>query len=208
VSAEQLSQAVLDRGFFARFPKVKTYHLVGGDPLESPVLDLVVTYLAAHRVRVVLWTTGTHVSAMDRLSHVQEVVLMVPAVERVLYRDYTGLDGFEMVIDALQTLKSLKKRVLIATTVQSENLPFLPDIREWCWRHQVPWVITFYRNDSLSRDALAHILHYQQVPGVWVISQRKPVPGLCVHVPYEALQSPVSWLGMVLGKYRRYLPWA
>lgn len=206
VSVDQLTAALLDRSFFGRFPKVRTYHVVGGDPLESPALDLLVTYLAAHRVRVVLWTTGIHLAAMEALSHVSEVVLMVPSVDRSMYREYTGLDGFETLVDSLQTLKHLKKRVLVATTAHPETVPFLPDIREWCWRHKVTWVLTFYKKDAHSRESLEHITHYRQVAGVWVLPQNKPRPGMCVHVPYDFLQSPLNWLWLQLGKYRRYFP--
>jgi MoaA/NifB/PqqE/SkfB family radical SAM enzyme len=207
VSSDRLSAALLDRSFFDLFPRVKTYHIVGGDPVESPVLDLLVTYLVAHRVRVVLWTTGVGLSGLESLTHVHQVVLMVPAIDRTQYREYTGWDGFESVMDGLQTCRHLKKKVLVATTVQAENLPFLPDIREWCWHHQVPWLMTFYASDMVSRDVLSHIYHYHHVAGVSVIRQRKPKPGVCVHVPYDALQSPWGWVWLVLGKYRRYLPW-
>jgi len=206
VSKERLMAALLDRSFFALFPKTRTYHVVGGDPLESSVLDLLVTYLTAHRIRVVLWTTGVHLSAMENMNHVSEVVLMVPSVDRAMYREYTGLDGFESLIDSLQTLKHLKKRVIVATTAHPETVPFLPDIREWCWRHKLPWLLTFYKKDAHSRESREHITHYRQVSGVWVLAQNKPRPGVCVHVPYEALQSPWSWMWMHLDKYRRYFP--
>ena len=206
VSPERLSAVLRDHSFFNLFPHVRTYHLMGGDPLESGLLDLLITYLAAHRVRVVLWTTGIRLATMASLAHVYRVVLIVPAVDRDLYREYTGWDGFEMVVDSLQTLKHAKKKILITTTAHPETVPFLPDIREWCWRYKVPWLLVFYRSDQHSRESREHITHYRHVPNIWVMAAKSPLPGGCVHVPYDLLQSPWCWAGMILGKYRRYLP--
>jgi pyruvate-formate lyase-activating enzyme len=206
VSVERLMAALQDHSFFDLFPRVRTYHLVGGDPLESSVLDLLITYLAAHRVRVVLWTTGVRLSALASLPLLYRVVLLLPAVDRDLYREYTGWDGFESVIDSVQTLKHAKKKILIATTAHPETVPFLPDIREWCWRYQLPWLLVFYAQDAHSRESREHITHYRHVAQVWVMAAKSVSPGSCVHVPYALLQSPWCWASVMLNKYRRYFP--
>lgn len=209
VADTTLIQLIQDHAFFDVFPRVATYHIIGGDPVESTVMDLLITYLTAHGIRTIVWSPGLQLSSMRSLQHISTVGLFIPAIDKHAYRRYTGWDGWEAVTEALQTLKDHRIPTIAVTTVHPETLPILPDIREWCWQRNLPWLLTFYKDEGYSKDALAHIYHYRQVPGVWVIPEKKRPKNRCIHIPYTGLQTPrMWWYGVWQDMFRRIRRWA
>lgn len=176
--------------FFFHYPKTQNYHLIGGDPAQSPIITGLIRYLKAHNRTLTLWTTGQELSKIPT-DIIDTTILHIPFCTPTAYCDHTGWDGFAMVEANIPILKQ-HTNLIVSTIAHPETVPHLPDMREWCWHHKLPWIVILYHDAPHTKDSIAHIRHYRKIPGVWVLEQKK-APRTCLHVPTDALQSPWQW---------------
>jgi|GEM_PF-6836428 len=170
-------------------------HILGGDPTAWNKLEECVTMLKQEGYEITVWTHG--VWNLDEqkswLNKVDRVVVMMPTFEAGSYKDWTGEDSFDTVLNNLDLLASLKMPHVLNMPVLPSNIPELPYLYEMAYYRNIPFWIHYSSKDAFSKDSLDYIQRFRWVKNVWIFKTQKTPSWMCQAVPYDSIDEWWQW---------------
>lgn len=110
--------------------------ITGGEPLLREDLFEVCARITRHGLKLVLSTNGLLLEKFGEevTNHFGIVIVSLDAHDPEVYRDIRGCDEFSRVIDGITLLKKRGGYVILAHTLQKNNIRWLPEFIEFSKR--------------------------------------------------------------------------
>ena len=181
----------------------KDVHIYGGDPLKSDTLIALCKQLKALKKKIILWTHGQYpCEIFDQLvTYIDDFILYYPAANVTLFREFSGVEGFNNLNLLIDYLKERHKTVKLAHHIKPDNIQYLAEIYEGAYDQNVDLILTYNRLNHFSKDSLAFIKRFRRIPNVTLYkSAFRKDPDSCLMFPYGALSSNIQFVTILLYK--------
>ena len=200
-----ISTSSLPEEQLASIRSASLINIVGGDPCQHPQCIILLQDFHKRNIKTRLWTHAHHPSEFLQKTapFVSEFCLFLPHSEPDQYRLLTSQNDFNQLERTVSLLKEIDSEFMFHTPVTNNNIEWLPDLREFAYKHQTSLYLQIRKPNLFSKDERQHINYYKKLPNCFVYTQSTlTLDHIC---PAVGATNPPSALSMLENKIRKWI---
>jgi sulfatase maturation enzyme AslB (radical SAM superfamily) len=179
------------------YSRPRIVHLVGGEPLQSPLLFQALSQLKSVNVKVWMWTNlKTNTEVLDLSApFVDQWAVYIPSSEPDQFRVISGDPEWGVFSQSLDYLaNNLTRKVFLHYPLRSETVEDSAHVYEFAYYRNIRLMLHFGPESYLSRDSVEFVERFYKVPKVWVFRVPVYLKNYCQALPILGVKSTWQWL--------------
>jgi len=179
------------------YSRPQILHVVGGEPLQSPLVFHVLQQLKALNVKVWVWTNlKVNSEILDHCApFVDQWAVYIPSSDPEQFRVISGEPDFGVFAQSLDYLSNnLKAKVFLHYPLRSETIEDTAHVYEFAYYRNLRLMLHYSPKSYLTRDSIEFTERFYKVPKVWVFTVPQYLQNYCEALPILGVKSVWQWL--------------